>query len=303
MKRFFNRYVLMDEASGAGGDAGAGGAAGSGAGAGAASEAAASAGASQSGTQGAGTSAMAAGAAAGDAGNADFGYLPEKFLVKGDDGSVNLDASARKMAESYGNLERGRAADVPKTAAEYAVTIPEDLKDAVGDISSDGLFTQFRDEMHALGINQKQFDGIMQRYFSLIPAMAEGGMRATAEQTTAALEKHWPDESTRKGHMRQALKAATQMASAVGSSFDEIEASGLGNHPLFIRIMAALGPEMSEDSSAGAGATGSNLMSADAVKQVMASEAYRNEKHPGFAAAQKTVKAYYERMHGQEIVS
>lgn len=301
MKRFFNRYVLMDEASGAGGDAGAGsGAAGSTGSDGAGATASATGG---EGGAGAGGSALTAGAtgAAGDA--PSFDYLPEKFVVKGEDGVVNLEASARKMAESYGNLERGRAADVPKAATDYAVTVPENLKESIGDLANDGLFTQFRDEMHSLGLSQRQFDGIMQRYFALVPAVAEGGMRATAEQTLASLEQHWPDEKQRKANYKQAAKAATQMARAIGVPFDEIESSGLANNPLFIRMMASLGPEMGEDTSAGAEATGSSLMGEDTVKKIMASDAYRDEKNPGFEAAQKTVRAYYNRKYGQEIVS
>ncbi|MEX3527152.1 MAG: hypothetical protein VB143_07575, partial [Burkholderia sp.] len=298
MKRFLIRRVLMDEASGIGGDAGAGG--GAAAASGATTAAAATGDAST--TAAATVTALAAGAAAGDATTPTFDYLPEKFIVKGDDGTVNLEASTRKMAESYGNLERGRAADVPKTSAEYAVTVPEAMKDAVGDLAQDGLFTQFRDDMHGLGLSQKQFDGVMQRYFEMAPAIAAGGMKASAEQAMAALEKEWPDEGKRKENFKQAGKAAMQMARAVGVSFDELEQSGLGNHPLFIRIMASLGPEMTEDTSAGAAATGSSLMGEDAIKQIMASDAYRNEKNPGFKAAQATVRAHYERKVGKELV-
>lgn len=295
--RFFIRHVLMDEASGAGGDAGAGGGAAGGDAVGAGGGA--SAGADSS------ASALAAGAATGTGAAGSFDYLPEKYRVNKDDGSLDADASHRKMGEGYSELVKrlGTVADVPKSAAEYSVTIPDNLKESIGDLAQDGLFTQFRDEMHSLGLNQKQFDGIMQRYFELVPAVADGGRRATAEQTTAALEKHWPDEGKRAEHYKQAAKAATQMARAIGVSFDELEASGLGDNPLFIRIMASLGPEMGEDTSAGASATGSSLMSAEAIKQLMASDAYRNEKDPGFAAAQKTVRAYYERKYGSEAVS
>lgn len=297
MIRFLIRRVLMDEASGAGGDAGAGGG-GGGASAGAG---AAETGSATASTGDSGGSALSTGAAASTE-QPSFDYIPEKFHVKGDDGSVNLEASTRKMAESYGNLERGRAADVPKTASEYAVTVPEALKDTVGDLTSDEMFSKFRDDMHSLGLNQKQFDGVMSRYFELAPALAAGGAQLTADGTIAALEKQWPDEAERKENYKQAGRAAMQMARAIGVTFEELEQSGLGNNPLFIRIMANLGPEMSEDTSAGAGATASNLMGEDAIKKIMASDAYRNEKDPGFKAAQATVRAYYERKVGKEIV-
>jgi len=59
-------------------------------------------------------------------------FIPEKFRVLGADGkALDIEASARKMAESYAHLEgRVGSGDVPpKTADDYAVTVPEQFKE------------------------------------------------------------------------------------------------------------------------------------------------------------------------------
>ena len=106
-----------------------------------------------------------------------------------DDGSLDIDASSRKLAEAYGHLEkRVGSGDVPpKASTEYQVAVPEPLKEAFGDLNADPMFTQFRDDMHGLGLTQKQFDGVMSRYFELVPQLVQGGAALTAEETVDTL--------------------------------------------------------------------------------------------------------------------
>ena len=114
-------YVRMDEANaGEGGGAGAGdagAAAGSGSGAGGAGEGAAAAAAGS----------VLAGAAAGEGGQGQAVAIPEKYQVKKEDGSLDIEASSLKLAEAYGHLEkRMGSGDVPpKTAADYQIAVPE----------------------------------------------------------------------------------------------------------------------------------------------------------------------------------
>ncbi|WP_124094481.1 hypothetical protein [Burkholderia gladioli] len=154
---FFRKFSLMDEAGSASGAgavaAGADGAAGGDTAAG-----------------GAAGSALAAGAAGAAP---TFDWLPEKYRVNAADGALDLSASAQKLAGGYGELAKrmGDGGAPPATAAEYTVTVPDALKEKVGDLSKDELFTKFRDDMHGLGLSQKQFDGIMGRYLELVPAL------------------------------------------------------------------------------------------------------------------------------------
>lgn len=314
----WKRYVLMDEAGGgaAGGGAaaaGAGseGAAGSGGGAADPAGAAGASGAGAGGTAAGGVaatgSALAAGAAgeataASGAANAD--WVPEKYRVAKSDGTIDVEASARKLAEAHGTLVKKMVdGGAPPTAAtDYQVVVPDALKDAVGDLSKDEMFTQFRADMHGLGLSQKQFDGVMARYFELAPKLAAGGSQVTGEQAIAELTKKWPDEGERKKQISLGYNAAGAVARAAGMTFDDIEKSGLGNNPTFIKLMAAIGPEIGEDKAV-TGAPTAGLSSQADIEKLLASDANLNTKHPDHAATRARVNAFYERKYGNQQIA
>src|SRR5690606_40919240 len=60
-----------------------------------------------------------------DSGNTGTDYIPEKLRVMKEDGSLDQEASSRKVAEAYKHLEtRFGSGDVPpKTPEEYAVKL------------------------------------------------------------------------------------------------------------------------------------------------------------------------------------
>ncbi len=272
-------YALMDEA----GSAGGGGAVAAGDAAGAAAG-----------------SALAAGAGAAP----NFDWIPEKYRVNAADGALDLGASAQKLAGGYGELAKrmGDGGAPPATAAEYTVTVPDALKEKVGDLSKDELFTKFRDDMHGLGLSQKQFDGIMGRYLEMVPALVAGGQQYSAESATADLKKLWTDDGSFKKNVGLAYRAGNAVASAAGMSFDDLEKAGLTNNTTFIRLMASLGPEFAEDAPPGA-ASGASLMTEDDVKKLMISEANTNSKHPDHKATRARIDAYYNRKYGNTPVA
>lgn len=284
------RYVLMDEAGAAGGS-----------GAVAAGADGAGAGGSDAAAGGAAGSALAAGAAGAAPA---FDWLPEKYRVNAADGALDLSASAQKLAGGYGELAKrmGDGGAPPATAAEYTVTVPDALKEKVGDLSKDELFTKFRDDMHGLGLSQKQFDGIMGRYLELVPALVAGGQQYSAESATADLKKVWTDDTSFQKNVGLAYRAGNAVASAAGMSFDDLEKAGLANNPTFIRLMASLGPEFAEDAPPGA-ASSAGLMTEDDVKKLMISEANTNTKHPDHKATRARIDAYYNRKYGNTPVA
>ncbi|MBJ9895237.1 hypothetical protein [Burkholderia cenocepacia] len=293
---FFRKFVLMDAAGGDGGGAASGGAA-AGGGDGGGGAAAAPAGGSAL-AAGAGTGGDGSGAASGAAGGtSNFDWLPEKYRVNGADGAVDLSASAQKLAGGYGELSKrmGDGGAPPATAGEYQVSVPDQFKDAVGDLNNDKLFTEFRADMHALGLSQKQFDGVMAKYFSVVPGLVAGSQQYSSESATADLRKTWSDDASFQKNVGLAFRASTAVAKAASMSFDDLEKAGLANNPTFIRIMAALGPEFAEDTSSnGSG----GFMSEDDVKKLMISEANTNPKHPDHKATRARIDAYYNRKYG-----
>jgi hypothetical protein len=209
-------------------------------------------------------------------------FIPEKFQVKAADGTIDHEASARKVAEHRTNLEkRLGAGDIrPATAAEYKMpALPEALKDAKMD---DALLGQFREDAHKAGFSQTQFDLALGKYFELAPALVDAGQKFTADDTVADLKKTWGDSY--QANSQNAWRGLTQIASVAGLTVEQAD-SELGNSPAFNKIMAAVGAQMREDRApnpqAGSGAGNSD---AEAAK-IQMSEAFRNPKHPEHAAA------------------
>ncbi|HIC7209402.1 hypothetical protein [Burkholderia stabilis] len=291
---FWRKFELMDAAAGDGGDGGGGGAAAAAAGGGDGGGAAPAGGGSAL----AAGAAAAAAAGATEAGSTSFDWLPEKYRVNGADGAVDLSASAQKLAGGYGELSKrmGDGGAPPATAGEYQVSVPDQLKDAVGDLNGDKLFTEFRADMHALGLSQKQFDGVMAKYFSVVPGLVAGGQQFNTESATADLRKAWADDGTFQKNVGLAFRASNSVAKAANMSFDDLEKAGLANNPTFIKIMAALGPEFAEDTPGDGG--GGGFMSEDDVKKLMISEANTNPKHPDHKTTRARIDAYYNRKYG-----
>lgn len=297
------RYALMDAAGDAGGGGAPTGGDGGAAAAAIAPAAAPAASAPAAAPSAAAPSALAsAGAAASVGSSPDF--IPEKYRVLASDGSVDLSASAQKLAGGYGELSKrfGDIGAAPKSAAEYQVTVPDTLKEAMGDLSQDKGFTEFRDQMHGLGLTQKQFEGVMSRYFELAPALAAGGQQVSAEQATEQLRQAWKTDADFNKNVGLSYRAANKIAEAAGMSYEDIEKAGLGNNPTFIRLMAAIGPEFSEDSLPNE-AKAAGFASDDEIKQLMVSEANTNPKHPQHAATRARIDAYYARKYGNTPIA
>lgn len=239
-----NRYVWMDQAT----DGTTGAADGSASAAtGTTSGAAAS---------GAPVSALASGAGAGAAGaqsaagTSGFDWLPEKYRVAKDGGEIDLEASAKKVAEGYAHLsQRLGAGDVPpKTPDEYAPKV-----EAEGfnwnEFKADPEMQSFLKGAHAKGVTNDQLSFILGEYARVAPTLVEGAGALTVEDCNAALAQVWKTPAEQTEGVRHAYCAAETFASKIGLTYDDIEAAGLGNNPLFIRLMAAIGPELGEDSS------------------------------------------------------
>lgn len=304
-----NSYVFMDQAQ----DGSQGGAGGGAAGAGA-QGAAGAAGAGQAGADGAAGSAGAApgsalaagqsqaGSGAGASGGAGAGpndWIPEKYRVTKADGAIDIEASARKVADAHRHLEqRLGAGDVPpKSPEEYELKgLPDQIK--IEDIKADPEMQSFLKSAHGKGLTNDQVSFVLNEYLQRAPKLVENGQKLTAEETTQALRQVWKDESGYQQNMGHAYRAASAIADKASIPFVELEKSGLGDHPLFIRLMASIGPELSEDALP----SGANAMSAadwDAqVASLRANPAYNDPKHPEHKQVMAKMEQLYQKRHG-----
>lgn len=280
-------YVRMDEAnSGEGGGTAAGDA---GADAGAADAAAAGAGGAGEGTTAAAAGSVLANAGAeGNQGQAVA--IPEKYQVKKEDGSLDIEASSLKLAEAYGHLEKrmGSGDLPPKTAGEYEIAIPEALKDQWNP-KEDPKLQAFLDKAHSKGLTQGQLDMVMESYFETAQQLVGGNRQLSEEECTADLRKDWKDDATFKGEVAKAYKAA------VGYGGEDAQAilADHGNDPRLIRLLARVGCEMGEDKSLNPGGT---LQGGQSVESLMSSEAYANPKHADHAKVSAQVKSYFDKL-------
>lgn len=300
MKRKILLHVLMDAAGGDGG-AGGGAAAGGGADAGAAAAAAAAGG--DGGQGGGGASLLAGAAAVGGETGAPTEFIPEKYRVTKEDGTLDLDASARKLAEAHGHLEKrlGSGDAPPKSADEYTVTVPDAFKDAFDPKADDG-FKAFAGKMHELGLTQKQLDGVMEHYFQLAPQLVAGAAMMDEQGARAALEKVWGSGESFDKNVRTAYKGAAAIAQRAGVDINELmRPDRLGNNVDFLRMMAAIAPEFDEDTSPG-GSGAPSESEENEVKKLMLSESYTNPKHPDYEATSKRVRAFFARKYPGESI-
>lgn len=290
-------FVLMEGVPGAagGGAAGAGGEGGQ-EGAGAAG---ANAGAGSGGAGGG-----AAGAAGGAGASALSGNgsppplherIPEKFHVKrtGEKGEeFDADASWGKVLEGYQALEKrvGSGDLPPKAPEEYAITVPDALKET---FKEDERTAALRKDAHEAGLNQKQFDFMMGKFFQIGPELAQAAVQNSVEQTRGALEKAWGDKYDEQ--FSGAFKAF-QAYAPEGVKFDDI----MTNPAIAYQLLAKIAPELGEAGGVPGNTSGGQ---GESVDDLMKSEAYWNSKHADHAKVSAKVRAHYERKHGTAAVT
>lgn len=292
-----HRFVFMNAAgAGGGGDPGGGSAAP----APAATDAPPAAG---------GATAAAPAAAGADTvlGSADAGavvtpidqLIPEKYRVVGQDGKLDLDASVRKVEEARSHLERrlGSGDAPPKEASEYKLAIPEAFKDKVDaeKLMQSEAFVGFRDRMHKAGLNQAQFEAATGEFFETTMQLAEeitAELRGpTKDQCIAKLRETWKTDAEMAAGIKDGMRA---LKGALGDEGAQRILAKVGNDPDFVMFAAAFGREMAEDKGAPAGA---GLAAGESVESLMASEAYRNLKHPDNALVTRKVQDYFNKTY------
>lgn len=295
-------HSLMEAAGSEGGGAGGGTAGGSGAAPDAGTAGATVGGVPKQGGAdgaqgGAGAPASALAAGAGEGGGDPLAWLPEKYRVIGEDKALNLEASARKVAEAHRALEdRMRETGLPpKTPEEYK---PEGLPETINvdELMKDEGTKAFLKRMHAKGLTNAQVSEVLA--FGLAewaPKLLADDSQKSTQETLATLKQSWTDDAAMQLNLQHSWKASAAIAQKVGVSMEEVERR-YGNDPLFIRMMAAIGPEIGEDGNVNAGGGGAST-EAQTIRDLESSEAYRNSKHPQHEAVSAKVRAYYQRRY------
>lgn len=213
--------------------------------------------------------------------------VPAKSLVKGADGSPDMAATLAKIAESYTNLEKVRTV-APPSPAEYAFT-PDP---ALGDVKlDDALSNSFREKAHKAGMSQDQYQMVMSEYLATVPQLLDSVAKLSADEARTELGKFWKGDDA----MSKGISAAQRAIDGAPADLREAAWEKFGRDPDFIRFAAHYGQQMEEGTSPpNADGSGGN----QSVDTLMASEAYRNPRHPEHAAVSARVSAHYKRTAG-----
>lgn len=294
------RYVLEEQA-GATGAAGGGGDAGEAA---AAAAAAAAGGGDKGGDKGsllssaAGADAAAAAAAA--ALKADpLGWVPEKYRVFEGDGAAkkfNLEQSARKVAEAHVALEKrmGDTGLPPEKADGYKTdTVLAAMKakagDKAGDVKlPDGLVKEFNGWAHAAKLTQAQYDSALGSYLGGIQTMVDTAFDNAMATAKDELTKVWGAAASdpKSPQMQAAFRAFKTYAPAALRTQEVMDK--IGNNPIVMQVLAAVGAELGEDTRPHGEGTGGEDIGA-----LMKTPAYWNKKHPEHDSTVKKVNAFF----------
>ncbi|MDV0787367.1 hypothetical protein VC623_22425 [Citrobacter amalonaticus] len=224
-------------------------------------------------------------------------WLPEKYRVSGEDGVLNVEQSARKLAEAHIALEKrmGSVGTAPKTSDEYAPKV--DVEGFKWDeFKADPRMQSFMKTAHAKGITNEQMSFIIGEYAQRAPELVNGAAELDAENATTQLREVWKTDAEFNKNIGLAYRAFNQLADdADKGRMDEI-----GNNPMVIRMLAKVGAEMQEDAPAGGEV---NLAEQQTIRDLMKSQAYMDPKHADHERVSAQVKAFYQKTYGDQTVA
>lgn len=209
--------------------------------------------------------------------------MPEKYLVKREDGTTDWEATALKQAGGYDALSKrlGSGDAPPKSPEEYAPAVTAGL--SLDKLKADPKYQGFLKGAHARGMTNAQLGYVLDHY-----AMAQQPDIAGAE---AELQKTWPTSDQLQRGLAQSYRATAAYAGDEETR-GRLEAK-FGNDPDFIRLMARIGNELQEDQAAPVFSSAD----ADTLESLMASPAYMDAKHQDHATTVRKVQALYAKKY------
>ncbi|EAM6080665.1 hypothetical protein CDJ04_07095 [Salmonella enterica] len=224
--------------------------------------------------------------------NTDTGldWLPEKFVVTGEDGKPDITASAQKLAQSYGHLEqRFGSGDIPPAdIADYKIDAIEGIE-----IDPNNAETKkFLESAKQHGFTSDQLNFMIKEVYNSIQNYTQQTSSDNRDAASEELKKVWQDDVTFNKNIGLAYRAFNSLADAD----DKGKIDEIGNNPLVIKLLAKIGAEMKEDSPGG----GEQGGEAQTIRDLMKSEAYFNEKHPDHERVTAQIKRYYARQYGNQ---
>lgn len=218
----------------------------------------------------------------------EYGWLPEKFRVKDGD-AINFNASAQKLGEAYGSLEKrfgsGDLRPADPTGYKFDQTVLGGNFDSAQFLAAPGI-DGFMKQVHELGFTDKQLNFMVGELIQATPTEAANVAGLTAEQAQTALREIWNEPAVFNRNMTAANTAARALLKDDYAPF----INRYGNDPAVVKLLALVGSEMSEDALRLAGQV---TLSPDSVQELMNSDAYFDPNHPDHKRVAGQVRDYF----------
>lgn len=224
-----------------------------------------------------------------------YDWVPDKYHVKNEAGELDLEATAKKLAEAHGHLEKrlGSGDAPPKTPEEYAPAIPEVFDEAT--LKADPMYQDFLKGAHEQKFTNEQVSWILSQYGDR--SIAQGNV--TADECIGTLKSVWNSDQDYSGNMQavgRTMRAyGDTNAEAVGS-YARLEAK-YGNDPDFLVFSARIGAELKEDKPASQSTVDAKAWD-DELKSLQANPAFGDPKHPDHAALMAKKSQLYKQRYG-----
>lgn len=173
-----------------------------------------------------------------------YDWIAEKYHVKKEDGTFDLEASARKVSEAYKHLEQrfGSGDAPPKTADEYDIKVEADGFN-FDEFKADPESQSFLKSAHAKGMTNEQLNFVLSEFYKRAPQLVAGAAAMDADTASQELRNEWKNDADFKTN----ISAAYRAFNAYASEADKAKMNEIGNNPIVIRLLANIGREMKED--------------------------------------------------------
>lgn len=227
--------------------------------------------------------------------------FPEKFIVKKEDGTIDTEASSRKLADGYNHLAKKMGETggvVPDSPDGYKIDfnaqelgLPESITPEL--VQNDADFKAFAQDAHKAGFTNEQINLIAERYATVVQTLVDRRDEYDMTLCQEALAKTWVTPSEMNKGIQNAQRAFNRFASEEDKGLIDI----IGNNPIVVRLLANVGALMKEDSPA---RDVQPSESQETIRTIMQSPAYLDPKHPDHAKAVNQVDQYYKKVYGDK---
>lgn len=225
--------------------------------------------------------------------------VPEKYRVVKDDGSIDVEASAAKLAEGYDSLSKRLGGDdaPPKSVEEYAPEVPEGFDFEA--LKADPMYQDFLKGAHSRGVNNKQLSYILEEFGKRQAMMAEPsipGIFTDVDAFKAEMAKVWGEDPNA---FDKGIRDGLKVIKAYMPNVTEEQLATIPNSPIVAQLLAAIGKEIGEDKRITAQPVDAKTFQEELVA-LQVHPAFNDPRHPEHAQVMQKKKELFQRRYGNK---